>query len=316
MLMNKNKKELIFGALLILTAALVGLTWQNIPETPIYGIILFVYAIIFGCFLLFAKQNATFYVVPVISIAVIAAILSGNPIMFAALAVSIIAVLSACKKAKNAKESYYKIHIRKIIGPSLGMFFTALAIIFSAVYYEVAQKSPDPASMILPRQVFEITLRVLRTPFNSIMPGVKPDSTVDEALVSALRAQLQKSPEVKMSEISIEELRSQVKQNRAEILREIEKKLGININAERASGNEKIADFLYEISIAKISERIWPYITYVPAFLAISYFFALKAVSVVLYYGSVFGIYIIIKLTLMFGFAKKETLSAEKEVLI
>src|SRR3989344_358611 len=81
------------------------------------------------------------------------------------------------------------------------------------------------------------------------------------------------------------------------------------------ASDKKLSHALYELTYARINDYAKDYTGYIPVIAAISFFFALKTISVVFYFLSIAIIYILLKLFIMLGVVKKITAPAEQEIL-
>lgn len=308
-----NPKEYIPGILLVLCGAVVGFFWKGIPDTPALSVLIVLYASLFGFYLLFARQASLRYTLPAISLGALALTLGVNQFVLEGLALAILFISIAAWTSEYEYQNSVSFAPRRVVSRSLKFFFTALAILFAFAYYGDTHTSAHSVNQLLPRNVFEISLKAAQAPLSRMLPGFTAESTVDDILIAM--ATQESAQVVAPRPISRAQLSAMVKQNRTQILRELERQLGIDLDIARIKGTEKISDVLYDVSVAKAEEYLRSYIGYLPIIIAVSYFLALKTVSIVVYFISIAVILIALKALMWFGVVHKDTTMVAKEVI-
>lgn len=245
-----SKKELLLSVLLMISALIVFNAWADILDKPWLSLSILMYAVVFGFFLLLVRNKFLFWSVPQFTL--IFSILFFEINEFLAMGIFFGAVILTYALWAHIEEDLFgvKILLRRVIGRSLGLFFTATALMLSFIYLGTIYYYPDPAKLLLSESVFEKTVE-----FWAPSLGI-PNSEV-----------------------------------------------------------KAISRAFYEHSMARIKDAAGEYEQVFPILAAASYFFALKAVSVIFYYLAIVSIYLLFKLSVMTGFVKKEIILAEKEII-
>jgi hypothetical protein len=306
-----NSKEYIFAVLVVIFGGVVGFFWEGIPAMPALSVLVVVYAILFGLYLVFARQALLRYTIPPISFGAIALFLGLNKFVLEGLGIAIVFVLIAAWSSEREYKNSIVFSPQRIIGRSLKLFFTGLAVLFAFTYYGDTYQNTNSINQLFPRSVFQISLKAVEGPLKGVIPGFSADSTIDEILISVAANQ----GGVKESPAAMAQLQTLVKRNRAQMLRELEGQLGVDLQVSAITGGEKVSDILYGLSMAKTEEYVRAYIGYLPLIVAISYFFALKAVSIVVYLVVLACMALALRALLWFGMAHKDTTMVPKEVI-
>ncbi len=275
-----TSKEAILSALLAATGYLSGLVWNQIISQPYWAFFVLAYAIVFGLFLLLVKNKWVWWILPVVSILLFSISFPLNKFLFYGIVLGSIVIVGGLDEARKELAGSLKLFIKKVLSRPTRFFFTSLALVVAFSYYGGIKDSPNKISLILPKQVFEVTLKLLEVPIRGFIPNFKPDAKVADILPPAERAGYEKS-------------------------------LGVTLH-----GNDKISDVLYNFSLSRIDEYAGSFVDYSPIIAAASYFFALKFVSIIFYYLATLLIFGIIKILLATGLVEKMSTPAEKEILV
>ena len=272
-------KEIILSVLLLAAGAGSFWAWDKILGKPFLATAILLYAVVFGFFLLLIKTKWLLWCAP-ISLFPSVLFFERNKFFFIGLVLAVIFIAFAVESYREEEKSNLKILLRRLIGSGMKLFFTALAVLFSFIYYGQIYQNPDPAKILLPESFFDSTIKYLEAPMAQIIPGFRASATADAVLGAAGR-------------------------------KAYAEQFGI-----RLTGKETMAEVLYVISLARIKNYAGDYLSYVPILATASYFFALKALSIIFYYLAILLIFILLKLFIVIGLVKKELIPAEKEVLI
>lgn len=248
-------KEIVLSVLLVISALASFWAWPRILERPYLALVVLFYAVIFGFFLLLVKNFWLFWAMPPVSLLFGAAFFNRDWFLFYGLILGIAIITYAGWLKSEEEKASIKISLKRVVGQSLQLFFTVLALFFAFIYYGSVYKNPDPTKLLLPESVFEITLKLMAAPLSEAMPGFN-------------------------------------------------------------ASDKKLSHALYDLSLARVKDYAGDYIGYVPLLAAASYFFALKAVSVLFYYAALALIFILLKLLLAAGLVKKEIIAAQKEIYV
>jgi hypothetical protein len=273
-------KEIVLSILLLGSGFLTGLVWEKIPDNPYFALVVLLYAVAFGFFLLLVEHKLLLWLVPTISLALVAWFLVYSQFTLLGLGAAIVVVVFAVRQSKVVYKSSCKFSLNRILSKGMKLFFTSLALLFAFAYYGDIKDHPNTVSLLLPENVFNVTLKLLEVPLQGVIPGISAEGTVDDVASQAQREQLSKQ-------------------------------LGVSLN-----GDDKISNALYQLSISRIANVTEPFGAYIPAIVSASYFFALKFVSIIFYYASLLLIFLLIQVFLAMGLLKKVIVPTEKEILI
>lgn len=302
-------KEVILSGLLLFSGFLAGWFWGKVADNPLFVVFVLFYAMTFGFFLLLERKQVVRWGAGLASFILLAAAFFKHIYLLTGFLFGLLIFAYAIWAEEVEERSETKIALKRTLGGSLKIFFTSLAVLFSFIYYGSIYKNSDAVSLIIPQSVFRAALKAIENPMQVFLPGVKADTPLDDALTALLITKFKESGELKgpidkAMEAQIMEL---MRTERFQYGR----KLGM-----RLTGKEPISEILYNFSLVKIKEYAGPYITYIPAIAALSYFVALKAASVILYYLALLGIFLLLKLFLLVGLITKITIPAEKEIYV
>ncbi|MDP2668321.1 MAG: hypothetical protein Q8P07_00585 [bacterium] len=275
-----NPKEVVLGILLMFSA-LAG--WWAVPqilEKPYLASAVLLYAVVLGFFLLLTKNKWLFWCVPPVSFALGIFFFAQDQFLFYGAVAGAAMVFYAVRIKEQEEKASLKILLKRTVGQSLKVFFTALALFLAFIYFGAVSRNPDPAKLLLPESIFTASLNLLEGPLQSTIPGFRADAAVGELF-------------------GPQELEALVQQ------------FGVRI-----TGKEKISSVLYAISLARIKSYVGGYVEYIPFIAGLSYFLLLKTISAVFYYAALMLIFVILKILLAAGLVKKITIPTEKEIYV
>lgn len=275
-----TNREIVLSFLLGATAALAGFAWDKILLNPYWVFAVLGYSLAFAAFLVLVRHIYAKWIVSVGSVIPFAVFFKIDAYWIAGLVLSVLIVAFAVLYEIEDEEASIKIIIKRRIGPTTKLFFTGLAVFLSFVYFSGVNRDPNPERMILPESIFKVTLKLLESPLQGTIPGFRAEATTGELFNSQERQVFAQQFGLKLT------------------------------------GKEKISDVLYVVVLERIKTYAGDYLNYVPVFAALSYFLALKTVSVIFYYFTVVLISIILKLLLMGGIIQKAKIPAEREIYI
>ncbi|MBI2021117.1 hypothetical protein HYS99_01220 [Candidatus Giovannonibacteria bacterium] len=277
--LEMTPKEILLSVLLVVFGWAAGFVWERIVNAPYLALLLLLYAVILGLFLLIVKNKIAFWTFPVISLVAFSLSFPKNRFLFYGVVLGVVVLIGAEDEARKEIERSLKIFVKMVLGKSIKLFFTGVAIVLAFSYYGEIYDKKENLELILPQRVFETTLKFLERPLQEIWPGFRNEATVSEIFSTPERI-------------------------------EYGKQLGAPLPPDK-----KISEVLYDLSLARIESYAGQYVEYAPIIAAASFFFALKFVSILFYYLSLILIFLIIKALLALGAIKKEFISAEKEIL-
>src|SRR3989344_6691946 len=184
-------KEVVLGAFLGVSGFLAGfgvanvssLKWQEVISlTPNLLYLLFVIAFIavFSIFSLLARN----WTVVLVSFVVVALSIhlsfEFSNIFFTSIAAGTILFFFSYVAVRTGFDASAKIKTSNILGKNLGLFFTAIALIFSFIYYSGFRKDADIVDLLfLNREVFSSLVERLKPATDAFFPGFSPSDTVD-----------------------------------------------------------------------------------------------------------------------------------------
>ncbi len=305
-------KELIIGVVVVLAAVLTGLVWNTIIAHPLYALSILVFGVSWSLSTLLIRSMPLRYGIGILSAFSIGIVLGAHVWTLVGSFLGSAILVWSTSLAEEQYQSLVKISVRGVTGKSLKIFFTGLSVLFSFAYFgAISGNVSNPASILLPEDVFAFAFRVAETPLQHIVPGVTAQSTVDDALAILLQQQLKSSGQT----ASLKEIKLAIPAQRQEMIRAINQQLGIAINPN-ISGNEKISNVVYKLSQTQINQYAKELSGYLPWLLAVGFFFTLKAISVIPYYLTLGATYLVIQLLIYTDFIKKETIEVKKEILV
>ncbi|MDO8522898.1 MAG: hypothetical protein Q7S12_01255 [bacterium] len=273
-------KEIILSILLLAIGLIAGFSWDKILEKPYLAAAVLLYAVVFGFFLLLVKDKWLFWCVPPVSLALGIFFFAQDQFLFYGAVAGVAMVFYAVRIKEQEEKASLKILLKRTVGQSLKVFFTALVLFLAFIYFGAVRNNPDPAKLLLPESIFTASLKLLEGPLQGAIPGFHADATTGELF----------SPQEREA---------------------LTQQFGL-----RLTGKEKISSALYAISLARIKSYIGDYVEYILFIAALSYFLVLKTISSVFYYATLVLIFILLKLLLSAGLVKKELTPAEKEIYV
>lgn len=254
-----NIKEIVLSALLVVFGLISGFIWERLKDAPSLAspktvLVVLAYAVLLGLFLILVKHfYSKWFAVP-LSVLFFAVSFHFDRFWAYGISLGILIVFLAVWSAQKEEEAAVKILLRRVIGRSLRLFFTALAIFLAFVYYGTIYQDPEPAKLLLPEAVFEATLRLTEPYRQNVIPGFRVEKEISKAL--------------------------------------------------------------YEFYINQIKNYAGKYITFSPILAAVSYFFALKAMSMLFYYAALALIFAALKILEKLSIIKKILIPTNKEIYV
>lgn len=196
--------------------------------------------------------------------------------------------------------------IAKILKAGLPIYFTAIALVVSVLYYGTVTDREKAISSVIPRGAVELGIRALSGAVGDLdkIPGEDPVITVDEFLAGNLRRQMgeQGVPENAANTREVAELLAQQRN-------ELARRYGIPIQ-----GGERLSDVLHRTITARVQDLLGPYARFLPVLSAAAFFFAFKAFTFPLYFASLILTALLIKLLAALSIVKRtqETVAVER----
>ncbi|OGF61293.1 hypothetical protein A2662_03675 [Candidatus Giovannonibacteria bacterium RIFCSPHIGHO2_01_FULL_45_33] len=275
------KPKEIFLSVFLILSALAG--WWAIPQIlgkPYLASAVLLYAVVLGFFLLLVKNKWIFWCVSTASFALGIFFFAQDQFLFYGAVAGAAMVFYAVRIKEQEEKASLKILLKRLVGQSLKVFFTALAVFLTFIYYGSVSRNPDPAKLLLPESMFSVTLKLLEAQLQSTIPGFRADATTGELFGPLEREAFARQYGIKLT------------------------------------GKEKISAVLYDIFLSRIKSFVGNYVEYIPFIAALSYFLILKTISAAFYYAALMLIFVILKVLLVAGLVKKITIPAEKEIYV
>ncbi|TSC75259.1 MAG: hypothetical protein G01um101433_923 [Parcubacteria group bacterium Gr01-1014_33] len=298
-------KEVILAVLFVLAHAGTFFLWKQILPSVIAGdfagyyrfiypvVALAASAILFSLAAIFIRTALIMYPAAIVSAAVPYLLLPAENVVLGALGANILLVVFAVYRIR--KEFLFSVGfgVSKILKLGLPFYFTSAALIVS-VFYIYAIDKKDVVAVFLPKPLLDFTLNHLLASqyIESLigLPEISRDSTVNDIIDALISDQL-KNQKVALSKVPAEELTKLRNLQREEMSRQFGTAL---------KGDEKIGDVFYMMIAARVEDLLGPYKKYLPYAGGIAFFFAFKALTLPLYFVSLFLTFLLIKL-LVFG---------------
>ena len=306
-------KEFMVGGVVVALGLLVGATWQKIPDYPMLASLVLMFAIAWASATILIVNSVLRYGVSIASIAVLVISLKIEYWTFIGGIVGVAVAMLALWSVDRQYRAVCAFSFRFVLGGGFRIFLTALAIVFSFSYYGTIAERPVDASTVLPRNIFDIALRAADGVLQKQLPGFHRENTVDDTLAGLIRQQLAQNPNIAPNSVpSLETIKMELPAQRKEIIKNLNRDLGLSIDPD-TSGDERIGAALYEASTKTIEPYLEPYAALVPWVMAISFFLALKTISVVYYYLMLLLLPALFWILQQAGIIEKKIVSAEKE---
>lgn len=304
-----NWKELAIAVFVVASGIANAYFWYQLIAIERLGSItlfslpiasLFLFAVCFSLLAILGKSTALGY-------AAVAAAFVGSFFFVTASSLVILLLLLTLLGGwwafhRIQQESILSVSFRlsKILRQGLPLFFTTIAILISLFYFVGIVSREDSA--IVPRSIFDISLPLLGGTLQGILPGFRPDATIDQLLVELLKTQL--GDKVDISNLSSSQRGALLKEQRLAL----EKGFGISI-----TGKERASDVLYALTNQKIEELVGSYKPYLPYLSAFGFFLTIKVLTLPLYFIALGLIWLVVQLLLAIGALKRETVTIEAE---
>ena len=311
---NKLMKEVVLGAVLVISGFLLGWAWNHVYSLDLLAIVnltpnlwylgfILLYVISFAIMAILVKTWWAAFLAIILSVlAVYLSFPFVNILVWGIVGGSLLLFWSYYS-IRSDYDSSAKIYLARIIGRNLGKFFTALALIFSVLYFGSFKEEPDVVSLLIPENIFIKFVQVLEGPLQGILPGFKPADTIDQFLEKSIRSQLESQGLKAGAPVIAEAVREQ---------RSLyAKDFGLAI-----TGKEKVVDVMYNFVAGQIKKFTDPFKQYVPIVFSVGFFLSLRALSFIFYYAAFPFIWSVLALLQSAKFVKREIIQVDKEVLI
>ena len=303
-------KELVFAFATIITGLANGYFWREFIYSENYADIallslpvasMFVFAVFFALLSLFSKNSHIIFTTAALSFSGGLFLIDGHKTVIIGSVVGMAGAIFAAYKIQNDVKDSLTFNLSKSLRRGLPFFFTAFALIISLTYFSsiiIGERA------FIPRPVFEVSTGILQNYLGGLIPGFRPDATIDEVLIDVIAKELK-------GQLDINKIpKSQLKKLLDEQKTALGGKIGIKI-----SGEEKTTELLYNLANQKLEELFGQYKIYLPYLSAVGFFLAIKALTWPLYFVSLILIYLAVKLLLITGVLKKESATMPTEKL-
>lgn len=320
-LLNKiNPKEIVFAVLTMCVSIAAFWLWYKIMPLVAAGefgtykkfllpfIALILASVFFAIAALFIRNHYLVY--PALMIG------SGAPYFFmpaniVSILTLILSVGGAFFAARHIRKEYLfslSFSLTKTLKAGLPLYFTVASLIISVFFFSQLTEE-KVISTLLPKSAFTLILEKMQGPLVSItgfsFPKISSKTTVDELLNGILQEQL-KSQGLQISQLPAKELNAL----RQSFLLELNKKYGV-----KAGGKEGAIDLFYDTISRYLRVFLDPYKFYLPYASALAFFFAIKALTLPLYYISMIAAFLLIKILVFSKILRSEKQQIEVERL-
>ena len=311
---NRQFKEYALGVVLVISGFLLGWAWNHVYSLDLLALInltpnlwylgfILLYVVSFAVLAILVKTWWVAFLAFFLSVVAIYLSFPFVNILIWGIAGGSLLIFWSYYSIRSDYDSSAKIYLARIIGRNLGKFFTALALIFSVLYFGSFKEEPDVVSLLIPENIFIKFVQVLDGPLQGILPGFRPADTIDQFLEKSLRAQLE-SQGLKVEQRVLAEA---IKEQRSLYAKDF----GLAI-----TGKEKIVDVMYDLVANQIKKFTDPFKQYVPIIFSVGFFLSLRALSFIFYYAAFPFIWSVLALLQSAKFVKREIIQVDKEVLI
>ena len=319
-------KEFLLAALTVAAGAANAYLWQRTffaglaGSTSFYSFpvaVLLLAALLFACSAAFIRTRPLRILTSFLAVNIGYILVPPEPTVFIALGFAALGGMYAAGQIVREESEAVSFSIRKIFRSGMPMFFTVTALMLAVFYFSSFRSRPG--EFLIPRTAFDAVVQVLQrlsgvaafpvsVPGNAFAPifsgivsiATNPEMTVNELILDQAKAQ------PGFTALSAGERLELLRQGRA-VLSE---QFGIAL-----TGNEKMGDILYRTTNTQLERFAGPYREYLPFIAALGFFIAVKAVTLPVYWATLFLIFLVVKLLTSAGVLKKTTATMQVERL-
>lgn len=309
-MVNYSIKELAFAVATLIVGWVNAYFWRSFIYSANYADLkflslpiasMFVFAILFSLLALFSRNSYIIYASLALSIFGGFFLADGNIIVIIGTALGIAGLIFAAYKIKSDVNDSKTFGLSKSLHRGLPFFFTIFALIISLTYFSSIVLAENS---FIPKPIFEVSANILQNYLGGLIPGFRPNATIDQVLTEVLASQLK-------GELDIAKIpKNQLKKLLDEQKSALGEKVGIKI-----SGEEKTTELLYSLANQKLEEWFGRYKIYLPYISAIGFFLAMKTLTWPLYFITLALVFFAVKFLLILKILKKETVSIQTEKL-
>ena len=306
-----NGKELVLAFLTIAAGFANAYLWQEVivsgefRSAAFYSlpvVALFVFAVLFGLAAAFIASRPLRIGTGMLSLAAGYLLAPPGAAALAAGAASVAGGWYAVGAIASEEANATTFAVRKIFRSGLPVFFTAVALLFAAIYHGTLSARPDQS--IVPRTFFDAVIPFIEPALSGILPGFHVDASVDDFLLAFAASRV--GGEVDLAELGPAERNALLREGREALTRD----LGIELTGEERSG-----DLLYRLTNAQIEKLLGPFRSYLPLIAAAGFFLAVKALTWPLYWATLLLLFGVIQLLQAAGVITRETRMIQVERL-
>lgn len=303
-------KESLFAVATVVTGLANGYFWRKFIYSENYAdlrlifpplALMFLFAIFFSLLSLFSKNSYITFISAALSFSGGIFFIDGNNTVIIGTIIGITGSIFAAYKIRSDVNGILRFNLSKSLHRGLPFFFTVFALIISLTYFSSIIISERA---FIPKPVFEVSANILQNYLGGLIPGFRPNATIDEVLTDVIAGEL--GGQLDINKIP----KSQLKKLLDEQKSALNEKIGIKI-----SGKEKTTELLYNLTNQKLEGLSGQYKIYLPYVSAIGFFLAIKTLTWPLYFVSLILVYFVVKLMLIAGLLKKEMTSTQTEKL-
>lgn len=303
-------KEAIIATATIIIGFANAYFWQNLIYSADYSdpaaiflpvATMFSFAILFSLLALFSKNIYVIYLACALSVVNGLIIADRNATVLIGTVLGMSGIVYAARKIQSDVNDSKTFGLSKSLSRGLPFFFTTFALIISLTYFSSILLAE---SNFIPRPIFNASTRILQNYLGGLIPGFRPNATINEVLTDVLATELKN--QIDINKIPKRQLNTLLQEQKAAL----SEKIGIKV-----SGEEKTTELLYNLANQKLEELFGQYKIYLPYISAIGFFLAIKTLTWPLYFVTLGFIFFTVKFLLVLGILKRELSTTQIEKL-
>lgn len=305
-----NGKELALGSFTVAAGLLNAYLWRGVifagefKEAVLYSLpvlALFTFAILFSLSAAFIRDRLLRTATAVLALSGGYLFVPYNAVLISGAIVTALGGWYAEEQIANEYATSNSFSTRKILRSGLPVFFTTVAFVLAVFYFSFVAGQQD--QVLFPRSLFDVTVPFLESPLQGILPGFRPNASVDDMLLALAAREL--GGAVDISKLGRAEREGLLAQGR----KTLSEQFGL-----RLTGRERVTDILYQVTNVQVAKFLGPYQRYLPFLAAAGFFIAVKAFTLPVYWLTLILVFGVVKLLVAASILKREmvTISAER----
>lgn len=252
-------------------------------------------------------------------------------------------------RIKKEKKDRIKFSAEKIAQYALPLFLTVSILLTSLVYYFFVSAIINQKGFQISKEFFDKAVNPLEKIFPSFIPGLKKESTIEDAVYLFFVNEMEETVNKKIGKTENYEefippefsnlFQEKKPINKKEFFKALRKDPKIKKEAKKIffsespqviidgsdmikvfkdlnlSGKESISEALYKVVNEKINPILGPYLKYFPIVFALSFYFTVRFIFLFLIWPIYFFVWILLKILIALKFVKLEREKREVEIL-